>query len=113
MTDVTTTHISDPAEVAELFERSSAEPVLVFKHDPYCPISLTAEREVRKAGFPTHVVDVAHDKQAASAITERSRVRHESPQVLVLHHGQATWSASHFDVTAEGIARAMEQAQTA
>lgn len=95
---VTTTHAVD-----ELFERSKQAPVLVFKHDPYCPISAAAYREMTKVQGDIALVDVEHDKDVASTVTKRTGVKHESPQVIVLKDGRATWSASLWDITADAV----------
>jgi bacillithiol system protein YtxJ len=52
--------------------------------------------------------------QAARAVSDeierRLRVRHESPQVLLIQDGQVVWSASHFRVTAAAVLAALEAA---
>jgi bacillithiol system protein YtxJ len=35
-------------------------------------------------------------------------VRHETPQVIVLRDGKAVWNASHFDVQATAVTKAVE-----
>jgi bacillithiol system protein YtxJ len=35
-------------------------------------------------------------------------VRHETPQVIVLRDGKAVWNASHFDVKADDVLKAVE-----
>jgi len=35
-------------------------------------------------------------------------VRHESPQVILLRDGKAIWNASHFDVNAASVSKALE-----
>jgi len=98
---VTTTDAVD-----DLFERSKQAPVLVFKHDPYCPISAAAYRAMKKVQGDIALVDVAHDKDVASAVTKRTGVQHESPQVIVLKDGRATWSASLWDITTDAVSTA-------
>jgi len=89
--------------VDELFERSKQAPVLVFKHDPYCPISAAAHRAMTQVKGDIALVDVAHDQDVASAVTKRTGIRHESPQVIVLKDGRATWSASLWDITPDAV----------
>ena len=43
------------------------------------------------------------------AVAARTGVRHESPQGLLLVGGEAVWSASHGDVTAEAVSDALRQ----
>jgi monothiol bacilliredoxin len=32
-------------------------------------------------------------------------IRHESPEVIVLQNGKPVWHASHYDVTADALAK--------
>ena len=45
--------------------------------------------------------------QSARAVSDeierRLRVRHESPQVLLIRDGRVVWSASHYRVTAAAV----------
>lgn len=101
--------VTTPEAVDELFERSKQTPVLVFKHDPYCPISRAAYQAMTQVEGEIALVDVANDRDAASAVTKRTGIRHESPQVIVLKDGRATWSASHWDITPDAVAAATRQ----
>lgn len=96
--------------LGDLVERSNLEPVVLFQHDPYCPISGKAYREL--AGAPVHaaLVDVAEDEGLSRRIEERTGVQHESPQVLVFRSGRVVWSASHFKITRKAVTRAVQRA---
>src|SRR5437763_1508418 len=95
------TAITDTAALDALFATSADKPVILFKHDPYCSISAHAFREMAQVPEDVAIVDVANDRDVARAIAERTGVRHESPQVIVLRDGAAAWSASHFRITAD------------
>ena len=101
--------VDDGADLDPLFERSHHEPVVVFKHDPYCSISVIAYREMTRLGHEAAIVDVAHDRKVSREIAERTGVHHESPQVIVLRHGRVAWSASHFDISAQAVSYALEE----
>lgn len=101
--------LTDAAEIDALFDRSKTAPVVIFKHDPYCPISMGAYRRMTQFSGDVVLVDVANAQALASAITERTGVRHESPQVIVLKDGQAVWSASHYAITPQAVTDAATQ----
>ena len=42
-------------------------------------------------------------------IEQKTGIRHESPQVIVLDKGNVVWNASHWKVTAQAVAKAVEQ----
>ncbi|CAA9534562.1 MAG: hypothetical protein AVDCRST_MAG73-1256 [uncultured Thermomicrobiales bacterium] len=107
VTRSTFTPVADGDALDALWERSGAEPVVLFKHDPFCSISLVAYQEVANLGRDVAVVDVARAKALAKDVAKRTGVRHESPQVIVLRDGAAAWDASHWDITANAIADAL------
>jgi bacillithiol system protein YtxJ len=96
--------------LGELVRRSDLEPVVVFQHDPDCPISRGAYREM--AGVPGQAVliDVAQDHDVSRTIEERTGVRHESPQVLVFRSGEVVWNASHSKIARTAVMRAVQRA---
>jgi bacillithiol system protein YtxJ len=97
------TPVTDPQELDALWEASHDAPVILFKHDPYCGISARAHAELSELGGEIPTIDVAHDTEIAQAVTKRTGIRHESPQVIVLRDGHPVWSASHFDITAAAV----------
>ena len=101
--------VTDVAGLEPLFARSDGEPVLLFKHDPGCSISEYAYREMLHAAPDSPLIDVARAKDVAREVAQRTGVRHESPQVILLRGGQAAWSASHFSITAEAVEEALEK----
>jgi bacillithiol system protein YtxJ len=96
-------------------DASASRPVVVFKHSRTCGTSAMAYDEVAELlagpGLPAHVhvVFVQASRSVSNAIEMRFGVRHESPQILVLHEGRVVWHASHFRVTASAIERAVAQ----
>ena len=100
--------VTDIVALDSLFQSSQDHPVIVFKHDPYCSISASAYRQMAQLPDEVALVDVAHDRDVARAIAERTGVRHESPQVMVLRDGEAVWDASHFRIKADEVSRIMQ-----
>ena len=99
--------VTGPEALERFFADSHAGPVPLFQHDPYCGTSAAAYREMALVPGPVSLVDVAAAPQLSRAIAERTGVRHESPQVLVLRDGQVTWSASHRAITADDVRHAL------
>ena len=92
----------------EAFDRLLDEPLaIVFKHSSTCGISARAHGEVEKflSEHPErrHKVEVLGARAVSDYIEERTGIRHESPQLLVLRDGEVVWHGSHADVTAEAI----------
>lgn len=108
MTPITTAADLDAAVAA-----SHTHPVVLFKHSLTCGTSgMAAEemtdldtREASKADIRMIVVQKSRD--ISWDVERRFKVRHESPQVLILHKGEVVWHASHFRVTADAVATAL------
>lgn len=96
--------------LGELLRRSHVEPVVVFQHDPYCPVSRTAYAEMLDVPVHAALVNVAQDQDLSRTIEEQTGVRHESPQVLLFRSGKVVWNASHLKITRKAVTRAVQHA---
>ena len=86
-----------------LFEESHEKPVVLFKHSVTCPISAGVYEEVSRIPADINLVVVQSARNISSAISEKTGIRHESPQAIILKNGKPIYHASHFDVTAKDI----------
>ena len=103
------TPLTDVSMLDTLVERSHNEPVLLFLHDRGCPISTRAYWQVLKLpADDIALVDVRRAHDVSREIERRTGVQHESPQFIVLYHGEAVWSASHNDIIADDIKEVVE-----
>ncbi len=86
-----------------LFEESFTQPVLLLKHSNTCGISSGVYREVGLVTANVNVVILQTHREISNAITNRTGVRHESPQAIVLRDGKPVYHASHYDIEAQHI----------
>ena len=103
--------VSDDAALEELLARSHERPVLLFKHSDSCPISARAYQQMEGVKTPVSIVIVQQSRDVSRAVEERTGVRHETPQALVLRNGRVVWNASHFDITADVVEQAVKKNQ--
>ena len=101
--------VSDASTLEQLFERSNAEPVLLFKHSNSCPISARAYRQMQEVKVPVSILVVQEGRELSRDVATRTGVRHETPQALVLRNGRAVWAASHFDISADVVEQAVRE----
>ncbi len=101
-------------DLEQLLEKSKTNPVLIFKHSTQCSISGQAYDEFREFAESASagelicgVVSVIEDRAVSNSIAERLNVRHESPQVIVIKNGRATWHASHWSITIDSLIAAL------
>lgn len=97
-------------EAAVVDELLRVERAVLYKHSPICGSSALAVRQVQtfaaaNPGVAVYTVDVIRERELSNRLAEAIGVTHESPQVIILHHGRPGWCGSHFEVTAENIAR--------
>ena len=83
------------------------------KHTARCGVSAQAYDEIEvllldpAVAAAAYVVEVWAARPVSNAIAGRLRVRHESPQLLLVTNGRVLWSASHFCVTAQAVRTAL------
>ena len=96
-------------ELNGLFEQSSEKPVILFKHSLTCPISHAAYEEMALLKTePVALIVVQDARPVSTEIAQRTGIRHESPQTLIVSGGVVTWHAAHYDITKSGVLRALE-----
>lgn len=107
--------ITRDEELDALFERSHEVPVLLFKHSLTCPVSSRAHSEFTSFvesrseddGLELALIEVQNARPVSNAVAERTGVRHESPQALLLRNGEVRWHASHFRIRKDALDQAV------
>jgi bacillithiol system protein YtxJ len=101
--------ISDAAELDAIFERSNEQAVVLFKHSTTCPISAGVYQEISNADADINLIVVQRARNLSEAVAERTGIRHESPQALVIKNGEVVYHAAHYDVTASDVENNLNQ----
>ncbi|MDZ7805670.1 MAG: bacillithiol system redox-active protein YtxJ [Gracilimonas sp.] len=105
--------LSTFSDVKKLNDASHSKFQLIYKHSTRCATSYFALKNLQN--FPEeklqkldlYIIDVISQRQLSHEISEYFKVRHESPQVIILKDGQLIWNASHGDVRTEVILKAI------
>ena len=92
-------------ELETLFQQSFNAPVVLFKHSVTCPISMNVHADISEADAEINLIIVQKARNISTEIAQKTGIRHESPQAIVLKNGKAIYHASHYDITAEDIQR--------
>ena len=92
----------------ELIEESKSRPIILFKESLTCPVSAKAKEEVdafvaEGNPYPVFVLSVQEQKEVSDDIAEILKVRHETPQIILIQNGKAMDHLNHNDVTKEEI----------
>ena len=103
-------------DVNAAFESSEEHIVGIFKHSPRCPISLAQWEEFIQLAeklpeVKWYYVDVIGNRSISNFIAQQTQVKHESPQLLLIHRRKVFWHASHFQITQHAVRKALQQYQ--
>ena len=85
-------------------QHSAQRPVFLFKHSTRCSISSMAMNRLEKitdevyAKADFYYLDLLKFREVSNAIAEKLQVHHESPQILLVKHGECTFDASHMEI---------------
>jgi bacillithiol system protein YtxJ len=87
---------------------------VLYKHSTRCGTSVRALLEVERFSLgqpeiPVYGIDVIRQRGISDLVARRLDIGHESPQVILVRDGHATWHASHFRVTAAALAAAIAE----
>lgn len=102
--------IKDREAFEALTERSKEGPMVIFKHSLTCPISSAAYEQMSRFDGEVALIEVQVARQLSNEIEDKLGVPHESPQVIVLNKGLVAWNASHFRITVDAVAKAVQEA---
>jgi bacillithiol system protein YtxJ len=78
----------------------------IFKHSTTCPVSAHALAELRAAGgiaVPIYRIDVREQRDLSDWVARQFRVRHESPQLILIRDGKADKVWNHWEISKEGM----------
>jgi len=105
--------LEDRTELEKVDELSKDKPVILFKHSTSCGISASAKHRLEvdwdsiEGDFEFYYLDLLNHRAISNEISQRYEVRHESPQILIIKNGIATYHASHHGIQASAIQDAL------
>lgn len=94
------------AQWAEVLQQSWQTPVAVFKHSTRCSISSMAKSRLERdwqgnePNFPVYYLDLIRYRDVSNAIAQDTGIEHQSPQLIVIKNGEATYNDSHNTISA-------------
>lgn len=106
--------MSESEDVQSIVEKSKKHPQLIYKHSNQCSVSFIAKEgldsnlEELSQFADLYIIDVIRQREISNAIATMLKVRHESPQALLLKAGKVVWKGSHWDVNVTEILNRLE-----
>jgi bacillithiol system protein YtxJ len=102
--------------VEEVFAASGGRIQLILKHSQSCAVSFFAKQNLDSVPLEEwpemdrSMVEVVRFRPISQYIAQKTSVRHESPQVLVIANREVIFHASHSEVNKVNIQQAYEKA---
>jgi len=100
--------ISTIDDFSVALDQSQSGAIALFKHSSTCDISADAKREMETVKIPVFELTVQTARPLSNHIETHFGIRHESPQVILIHKRKSIFDASHRNVTADRIHEAAQ-----
>ncbi len=99
--------LNSSQQLEELFEKSNTQPVVLLKHSVTCPISTNVFEEISEVAGEINLVVMQKARDISNEIAQKTGIRHESPQAIILKNGKVVYHASHYDITSEEVEKVL------
>jgi bacillithiol system protein YtxJ len=103
--------VSDQEDLDRLLAASAERPVVLFKHDYACSISVRAYWDMAAVPGEVSLIDVERQRALSQEVAARLGVVHESPQVIVVRDGQPVYAASHWEISRDAVTQAADRTE--
>jgi bacillithiol system protein YtxJ len=106
--------IKSTQEFESVIEQSKTMPVLVFKHRPTSPESISVKADLESSWvipndiLDTYIIDIIQNKDVAIAATKMAGVPDEFPQVFLFADGVTMYDESHEMISVKKIRIALK-----
>lgn len=102
--------IQTKEQLNQIIDSSNQHDVLLYKHSTRCSLSSMAKNRLesnfdllKKKNIQLYILDLIRYRDIANLIEETLKVRHESPQVILLKNGKVVKHESHNRINANDI----------
>jgi len=102
-------------DLENITKESFNQPVLIFKHSTRCSISSMIRSRLESSwdqdalDIEPYSLDLISFRGVSNEIEKQFQVRHQSPQILLIHEGICIFHGSHLGVNHGAIRKALHQ----
>jgi bacillithiol system protein YtxJ len=104
-------HLTDEDQLQNIVVRSGEKPQVIFKYSQRCFLSDVVFKRLQKDCCPEQIdfyfLDIIAYRKISDKISQLFRVKHESPQILLIKDGDCVFDESHSEISMNEI---LEQA---
>ena len=104
--------LTNENQLPSLLEESNHRAVMFFKHSTRCSISSMAKSRLEndwdldEEVTPVYL-DLISYRSLSNLLAEKFGVQHESPQIILVKDGMATYNASHSQISVNDIKKSL------
>lgn len=108
------TILEQTGQLQAIAEQSFEKPQVLFKHSTRCGISSMAKHQLEHDwnfdadDFDMYYLDLIAHRDVSNQIADQFGVRHQSPQLIIIHQGKAVYDTSHHAISAARLRAALD-----
>ena len=98
------TALDSVTQLAGIVENSMQSPQIIFKHSTSCGISSMVLKKFQQQHLQEQArghfykLDLLKNREVSNEVASFFKLRHESPQILVIHQGALVAHNAHYDI---------------
>ena len=99
--------IDSEETLSKMINKSLDAPQVLFKHSSRCSISSLALSKMQNGlkNIDLYILDIIAHRDISNTVAQRFNVIHQSPQLLIIHHGKCMYNTSHLGISASVVER--------
>lgn len=105
--------LNDIAQLDTIVNDSAKKPVVIFKHSISCGISSMAKEKLESdwdftaEDLDFYYLDLINNRPVSNEVATYFGVTHQSPQVILIQNGKATYNTSHHQISIAALHKAL------
>lgn len=105
--------LDDLSQLDQIVKDSYDKPVVLFKHSIRCGTSSMMKHQLEgnwnfeASDLDFYYLDLINYRAISNEIADRFGIVHQSPQIIVVKDGKATYDTSHHMISVDGIRSAI------
>lgn len=105
--------LSDESQLPEIIDKSTERPQVIFKHSTRCSVSSMAKNRLEKISvlpnMDFYYLDLIKYRNLSNRIANDFKIRHESPQVIVIKNKIPVYNESHSGIIMDEIIESVKE----
>jgi len=106
--------LSKPEQLDEIVTESRRIAVVIYKHSLRCGVSSAAKRaldqdwDLQPDELKPYYLDVIGSRSLSDRVAQQFKVRHESPQIMLIRNGKVIYTNSHWQISVNALREALK-----